>query len=354
MNLPEITLEQLHEHDDIDSMDWQPKTLRNMLAAIVGFVAIVGLFLGYAYIQMTQPLWGATAPAPTTPLDVSQRQLLVDIIAITRTTTPRTGNNPTSLRQAGAYIKKRWRSMGYHVHSQPFVVKGQTYENIEVSWGPKHAPRVIVGAHYDVYKHQMGADDNGSGIAGLLALSQLAATRKPSLSYRIDFVAFALEEPPYFGTEQMGSAFHAKAHQVANHRIKAMLSLDMIGYFTDAPKSQRFTSFLAEWFYPNKGNFIAIVSNQTHQGETLAKHMKKYMRAASTLPVYSLNSSRMLGADFSDHRNYWTYHKPAAMITDTAFLRNKHYHKASDTPDTLNLPKMKEVIRGLYWAITHF
>jgi Zn-dependent M28 family amino/carboxypeptidase len=39
----------------------------------------------------------------------------------------------------------------------------------------------------------------------------------------------------------------------------------------------------------------------------------------------------------SDHASFWDAGYPAVVLTDTANFRNPHYHRATDTVDTLNL-----------------
>lgn len=129
-----------------------------------------------------------------------------------------------------------------------------------------------------------------------------------------------------------------------------MICLEMIGYFSDRPNSQKFPLFFLRWFYPDKGNFIAV-AGKWGQG-SLVKKVKKSLAAPSQVPVESLTAMSFLpGVSFSDHQSYWKFDYPAVMITDTAFYRNKNYHKPSDTADTLDYDRMAEVVKGLYWTI---
>ena len=148
----------------------------------------------------------------------------------------------------------------------------------------------------------------------------------------------------------MGSAVHAQSLKQQGIPVRVMYSLEMIGYFTEAPQSQRFPfSFLAA-FYPTHGNFIAVVG-KLDQG-FVVRRIKQAMRRAAPLPVYSLTAPRFIpGVDFSDHRSYWDAGYDAVMITDTAFYRNTNYHTVQDTPDTLDYQKMALVIQGVYAAV---
>ena len=132
--------------------------------------------------------------------------------------------------------------------------------------------------------------------------------------------------------------------------MRLMICLEMIGYFTDSPSSQKFPNRFLQLYYPSRGNFVALASTFDYRKETLA--LKKAMKGVTSLPVKSINAPRGLpGIDFSDHRNYWAVGYPAVMVTDTSFYRNPNYHKKSDTPDTLDYEKMSQVIIAVFEAV---
>jgi hypothetical protein len=166
----------------------------------------------------------------------------------------------------------------------------------------------------------------------------------------VELVAFTLEEQPHFHTAQMGSAVHVASLTQQGIPVRVMFSLEMIGYFTDAPQSQSFPLPFLAAFYPSQGNFIALVGNLS-QG-LVVRSLKKAMQSASPLPVYSINAPRFVpGVDFSDHRNYWQAGYNAVMVTDTAFYRNPHYHTLQDTADRLDYDRMAMVVQGVYAAV---
>jgi hypothetical protein len=257
--------------------------------------------------------------------------------------------NIQSMDKAAAYIKDNFEEYGLETKEQRFEVHGKEYKNIIGTINIENPIRIIVGAHYDVCGDQPGADDNASAIAGLLEVARITKQYASELNYRVDFVAYALEEPPFFGTEDMGSYLHAKGLHERGINIRGMICLEMIGYFTEEEDTQEYPVSLMKLFYPKTGNFIGIVGN--FSSSSLVKEIKKHMKVAS-INVESLKApSWIVGVDFSDHRNYWKFDYEAVMITDTSFYRNPNYHKISDTMDTLNFEKMGEVVRGICWSL---
>ena len=250
--------------------------------------------------------------------------------------------SPEGLGAVVAYIEK---AVG-HVHKQPFVVNGVTYENLIASYGPSEGARVVMGAHYDAALALPGADDNASGVAGLLEIATLLQGTHPTT--RIELVFWALEEPPFFATPNMGSVAHAKS--LHGTPVRAAISLEMIGYFSDMPGSQHFPAPGMSLFYPTRADFIAVVGRP--RDRALTARVKGAMLGATDLPVYSLNApAAVQGVDWSDHRSYWDEGVTAVMITDTSFLRNDRYHTARDTADTLDYVRMAKVVEGAYAAL---
>src|SRR5262249_3579536 len=167
---------------------------------------------------------------------------------------------------------------------------------------------------------------------------------------RVELVAFTLEEPPYFRTTGMGSSVHAESLRQQSVRVRAMFSLEMIGYFSDAPGSQQFPIGALGAFYPSTGNFISMVGRLGDW--SLVRRTKAAMRNAAPLPVYSINAPGMVpGVDFSDQLNYWRAGYSALMITDTAFYRNRNYHTAQDTAEKLDYKRMAMVVEGAYATV---
>ncbi|OTG75390.1 peptidase M28 [Acinetobacter sp. ANC 4169] len=256
--------------------------------------------------------------------------------------------NIEELQRVSAWIKEQMRLFGIPCQYQNYSVNGSGYRNVVCTLTAGHADKVIVGAHYDVFGETQGADDNASGVAGVIETARILAQQKSQLAHNVDFVFYTLAEPPFFKTEQMGSFVHAKSVQAQKEQIQGVYILEMIGYF-DEKLVQEYPAGL-KWVYPQHGNFIAAVSNL--QSYDLGAKYCQAMRMLDRLECQRLVAPSFISAmEVSDHLNYWKFGIPAMMITDTAFFRNKHYHTAADTLKTLNIGKMANVIDGLVYSL---
>ena len=271
-----------------------------------------------------------------------------DLKIITKTTNSRNYKNVETLNFVADYIFTELSKNCDSVYFQSYFVNGIEYKNVIGSIGTNNHERIVVGAHYDVCGDQEGADDNASGVVGVIELSRLLAKEK--LKYRIDFVAYSLEEPPFFRTEHMGSNVHAKMLFDSRENVKGMICLEMIGYFNDEPNSQSYPLGILKLFYGNKGDYITIV--QKFGNGKFGNQVKRLMKKQKLLPTKSFKGpSKLPGVDFSDHQNYWKYGYSAVMITNTAFYRNKNYHEKTDKMETLDLKRMALVIDEVYLTL---
>jgi hypothetical protein len=253
------------------------------------------------------------------------------------------------LNSVADYIKDEFETYGLKVREQKYQYQDNEYKNIIGLLDNGKGKKIVVGAHYDVCQNQAGADDNASGISGLLEMARILAERKDTLDYDIEFVAYTLEEPPFFNTRFMGSYIHAESLILNDEKIEFMLCLEMIGYFTNQPKSQEYPLGLMKMFYSRTGNFIAAVSN--FGSSKYIRKINSFFRKSEIMPIEQLSAPSFFGGiDFSDHRNYWHFGFKAIMITDTAFYRNKNYHSQSDTIEPLDFNNMARVVEGLSLA----
>lgn len=314
-----------------------------MLLGLLAFAASIIL----AWALVTQPLLPSLRTTRVVAIDPVRLEAHVRIMS--ETFVPRDESHPKILARAAAYIHEQFNRAGGHVTDQPYDLNGTTYRNVIARFGQQTVERIVVGAHYDsVAPNVPAADDNASGVAALIELAHAFGDKPPPI--QVELVAYTLEEGQHFRTQRMGSAVHARSLQNDGVPVRAMFSLEMLGYFADAPNSQRYPHPIIKLFYPSRGNFIAVVGKLDQS--SLVRRVKAAMRRTSRLPVYSINAPRAIpGIDFSDHRNYWAAGYDAVMITDTAFYRNPHYHTARDTPDTLDYNRMAMVAQGVFAAV---
>ena len=283
-----------------------------------------------------------------TPITFDPERLQAHVKTLSVDFHPRNYRHVEHLNQTAQYIAQHFKSAGCQVELQEYKVGEESYQNVIGRLGASDAPKLILGAHYDSHELTPGADDNASGVAGLIELAYLLGSA--SLEIEVELVAYTLEEPPHFRSDNMGSAVHAKSVQVDKERIIGVIVLEMIGYFSDEEGSQTYPSPVFKLIYPNKGNFIAVVGNLDQNDFTL--QVKTLMQGTTDLEVYSINAPEQLpGVDFSDHASYWPYGINAIMITDTAFYRNFEYHKSGDTYDRLDYRSMHNTVIALYETV---
>jgi Peptidase family M28 len=267
------------------------------------------------------------------------------LTVLTKTEEFRNQENIAQLNKTAAFIQSVFEQYADSVSVQEFKVNGRIFKNVIGSFGTTQAKRIIVGAHYDVCGRQEGADDNASGVVGLLELARLLKGQK--LSYRIDLVAYSLEEPPFFRTKNMGSYVHAKSLFEQKVAVYGMISVEMIGYFKDEKKTQSYPVGILSLIYGNKGNYITLVKKMK-AGKFARQFCSDFKATKAIKTKVFAGPAALPGIDFSDHLNYWSFGYSALMITDTSFYRNKNYHEPTDTIETLDLSRMAKVINGIF------
>lgn len=315
------------------------------LAGVVA--AILAVALAGAAVAFRQPSFGRAErilgrSASASSLERHVRSLTIDFH-------PRDSDHPENLAKAARYIAARFEAAGARVERQEFAIRGARFENVIGRFGSSEGRPLIVGAHYDAFGDfgdNPGADDNASGTAGLMELARLLAGA--DLRHPVELVAFSTEEPPFFGSPNMGSAVHARSLASRGVRPAGMICLEMIGYFS---RNQPWPHWLFSLIYPDRGDFIGVAGRW--QDRRLARSVKRAFRGASEVPVYSFNGPAVL-SEASDQRNYWAQDWEAVMVTDTAFVRNPNYHSPADTASTLDYRRMAGVVDGIANAVLVF
>lgn len=308
-----------------------------MRAVAVAALLTIVLFAS-ATAVIRQPVVIFNRPAPHL---ASPDRLRRDVRFLTTAVRPRDVAHVSNLNAAAAYIANEFGAAGARVTVQQFTARRQQFENVIAELGPASSePLLVIGAHYDAFSEHgafPGADDNASGTAALLELARLLHGQR--ITRPVMLVAFANEEPPFFGSEDMGSAVHAWWLEEHHRRVAGMMCLEMIGYYTDV---QRFDSWVMRLMYPRRGDFIGVAGGWDDRA--LARSVKRAL--APSIHAVSFTGPRSM-LDASDQRNYWSHGWPAVMVSDTAYERNPNYHTARDTAETLDYERMARVVDGL-------
>lgn len=329
-----------------------------VLFIILSFIAGIG---GCMMISMPGKTYSGLLPELTEDEILLRKELERDVRYLADTIGVRNFEYPEGLKKAARFIEESFQQAGYSVKLHEYRVKKglidkywesskyseQVFTNIEIELAGVKSPKeiIVVGAHYDSVcgEECRAANDNGSGIAALLALARRFAVKKPLRTIR--FVAFVNEEPPLFQTDGMGSLVYAKKCRADGDNIVGMLSLETIGYYTDREESQHYP-FPLNYFYPSKGNFIGFVGNTASRAFVkkcvgIFREKVKFPSEGAALPGI------VPEVGWSDHWSFWKAGYPALMITDTAPFRYPYYHQTEDTPDKLNYESMVRVVKGI-------
>ena len=301
---------------------------------------------GWNYVRLA----GKSHSGPLPPADEQLVQLAAELRSAVAYLAETIGernvrHRPHELAQTADYITKELSAAGYLVQRQEYDVDGTTCVNLDVEITGKTTPAeiVIVGAHYDSVANCPAANDNGSGVAGVLSLARAFSQSEHDRTLR--FVAFVNEEKPYSHTELMGSWVYARRCRERGEKIVAMLSLETIGYYSDRSGSQRYPSIL-RYLYPAIGNFIAFVGNTRYS--RLVREVVRTFRRHEKFPCLGgVLPEAMSDIGRSDHWPFWREGYPALMVTDTAPFRFPYYHTPADTVDKIDFDRMARVIRGL-------
>lgn len=263
--------------------------------------------------------------------------------------------HPQGLAKAEDYVKRQFLASGYPVQEQPYTVRPPGMPTdipmrnfiATIPGVSSGAPVLIIGAHYDTALETPGADDNASGTAALLELSRRFKGKSGAVEVR--FVAYGTEEPPFFGTKQMGSAFHARSLKAEGRQVLGMVSLEMLGYYNDAPASQKYPPVLSP-FFPARANYIGAVSD-LHSRGFRKRFAKVFIPTNNLLVITASLPGWITEIGLSDHKSYWDEGFPGIIVTDTSFLRYVHYHMTTDTLEKLDYERMADVVNGLEAAI---
>lgn len=245
------------------------------------------------------------------------------------------------------YIYQELSEFG-RVEKHEFNLRGKTYENLIINLESDryiaNKPPILIGAHYDAVPGSPGADDNATGVAVLLELARILS--EETTNFPIRLVAFDLEE---YGL--LGSKTYANYLKQQKQQLRLAIGLEMLGYCNRRENSQKYP-FGLKYFYPPQGDFIALIGNLKTIPDLIA--LSKNMRQSNALCKWlavPFNGWIVPDTRRSDHAPFWDRGYRSLMVTDTSNFRNPHYHKPSDTLETIDLDFLTSVCLGLAKAI---
>ena len=308
-------------------------------------IAVVAVFFFLWWFGVKMPGKNISNAAPLSSAEIKLRdELIADVRILGEEIGERNMARYPRLNAAADFIENSFSRAGLHPRRDTYDLHGRACHNIEAEIRGARSEILLIGAHYDSVFGSPGANDNGSGVAAMLALAR-RFTRRP-VQHTLRFVAFVNEEPPYFLTEQMGSFVYAGRCKARGDQISAMISLETIGYFSDAPHSQTYPAPGLGVFYPSVGNFIGFVAN-VHSRTLLRRSIAFFRKHAGVPSEGAALPSFIPGVSWSDQWAFWQHGYPGIMVTDTAPFRYPHYHSTTDTPDKLDYDRFTLVVSGV-------
>ena len=315
------------------------------LSALRITISVAAVLALLWWFGMRMPGKNISKAAPLSPDEVTLREeLRTDVQKLAGEIGERNMWHYAELNAAAEFIENSFSHAGLHPRRDSYELGGQACHNIETEIPGARPEILLIGAHYDSVSGSPGANDNGSGVAAMLALARRFAGKKTEHTLR--FVAFVNEEPPYFLSGEMGSLVYAGRCKARGDKISAMISLETIGYFSDAPNSQIYPSRALGVFYPKVGNFIGFVSN-VHSRMLLRRAIAVFRKRAKIPSEGAALPWFIPGVSWSDQWSFWKQGYPGIMITDTAPFRYPHYHSENDTPDKLDYDRFTLVVSGM-------
>jgi hypothetical protein len=317
--------------------------ITSAVIAVVLVAALVAI-ANYGIVFPRQP-WRGPLPPLSAEQQLLAQRLREHVTAVA--SRPHNIGYAANLEAAARAIEARLASFGLTSAAQIYEVDGHSVRNIEVVIEPAAGAvraSYVIGAHYDSPDDSPGANDNGTGVAALIELARLFAATPPGRD-RLRLVFFVNEEAPYHKSAAMGSWRYAKRLSDSGERLAGMLALETLGYFSDAPGSQKYP-WPFNLIYPDTGNFVAFVGLPGARS-LVGRTLRAFRRHAAFPAIGGVAPGFIPGIDLSDH---WAFHQfgyPAAMLTDTAPYRNPFYHRLNDLPKNVDYESLARITTGL-------
>lgn len=257
--------------------------------------------------------------------------------------------SPRALRKAAHYLATQLAKSGWATSGQLVQAWGKTYRNVvgikypdRPGQGPE-LPPLLIEAHYDTVSGSPGADDNASGLVVLLEVAARLQARP--LARPIWLVAFCLEEQDRLGSQAFATRLKREGRELAGAII-----LECVGFARSEEGTQQ-TPPGVPISVPTQGDFLAMVGNEGSR--SLMAQLEQKARLKTLSLIVPGRGEALPHTRRSDHASFWDAGYPAVMLTDTANFRNPHYHRETDTMDTLNLEFLSTVATTVTEAALH-
>lgn len=286
---------------------------------------------------------------PFTDVEILRgERLKSDVIMLADTIGERNTGCYDNLLLAQSFVADSFEELGYMVRIESYDVDGFQVANVEAERIGSEFPDeiIVVGAHYDTVRGSVGANDNASGVSGLLELARMFKDHPPERTIR--FVAFTCEEPPYFYSDMMGSRIYASGCKERQENIIGMICIDCLGWYSDEEGSQQIPYPMEASNYPDTANFVLFCSNE--ESLPLFNKCINEFRSTTAFPcegIVSPESEHPTFLSWADNINFWREDYQAIIITDTALFRSSHYHTPSDTYEKIDYQRMSRVVGGV-------
>lgn len=297
------------------------------------------------YVSMPGKSFSGPLPALTSTEKLVSAQLRKHVEALAVDIGIRHAAHGDSLRRSAKYCMSQFIQRDLSVEMEAFDFQGVSQQIVVAEITGKRRPKevIVIGAHYDTVPGSPGADDNASGIAALLEIASLL--KDVPMDRTVRFVAFPNEE--YHGEDwrNMGSYHHAKRSHDRGDNLVGMISLEMLGYFSSEPGSQKYP-FPFNLFYPERGDFIGFIGNSASR-DWVRKVVRNFRELTAFPSEGAAAPERFKDIARSDHWSFWQFGCPALMITDTSNFRFPYLHGMDDTPDKIDFDAMARITVGM-------
>jgi Peptidase family M28 len=323
------------------------------ISIVLTLIIIAALIFGWSLMIWMPGVSYRQALPPLTSAEIQlQDRLKIDVETLSVKIGQRNVDNYQNLVAAKDFLSKELTQAGYPVREQQYTIDGKSFSNLEVEIpGSSRAEEILViGGHYDSAVNSLGANDNATGAAAVLALAREFVGTKPMRTLR--FVEFTNAEPPFLRTQNMGSLVYAQAAKQRGDTIVGMFGLETLGYFTDAANTQKYPPPLS-LLYPSQGNFIGFISDLDSR-ELLRNTIRSFRAQAQFPSEGTALPSLIQGVGGSDCWSFWQQGYQALMITDTSPFRDLQARPDGDTAAKIDFEKLSRVTYGISKVIRDF